>query len=102
MLLTDDGQWNHRLPRRHHCLKKLSRAVGAAVDKRLKKCCVLVLQLDGEKKPTKPAQLFLIDENRLHIRLIINEGKYHPGETHVGSSRQSCGGIYILMKAVAT
>ncbi|MEZ5493241.1 MAG: hypothetical protein R3E61_01270 [Pseudomonadales bacterium] len=34
------------------------------------------VQLDGEKQLTKPAQLFLDDE-RLQVRLVISEGKYH-------------------------
>lgn len=78
VLITDDGQWNHRVtsPSRH-CKKvyiaTLNQSLsGDAVD--LLRDGVL---LDGEKKRTKPAQISFINEQKTQIRLAIHEGKYH-------------------------
>ena len=61
------------------------------------------MQLDGEKKLTKPAQLFSLDNERLQVRLVINEGKYHQvkrmfaavGNRVVGLYRESIGNVVL-------
>lgn len=109
VLLTDDGQWNHRVTApTHHCLKSYRVQLAQPLTEATEKMLCSGVQLDGEKKPTKPAQLFLIDENRLHIRLIISEGKYHQvkrmlaavGNHVVNLHRESVGNV-VLDEALA-
>ena len=104
VLLTDDGQWNHRVtaPTSHrkksYCVQ-LAEPLPVDAEKQL---CDGVL-LDGEKKLTKPAQLFLLDDERLQVRLVINEGKYHQvkrmfaavGNRVVGLYRESIGNVVL-------
>ena len=104
VLLTDDGQWNHRVTaptsycKKSYCVQ-LVEPLPVGAEKQL---CDGV-QLDGEKKLTKPAQLFLLDDKRLQVRLVINEGKYHQvkrmfaavGNRVVGLHRESVGNIVL-------
>lgn len=76
VLLTDDGQWNHRVtaPRNHYLktyeVKTVDPIPADAIDKFL-----TGLMLHGETKPTKPAQLRLTASHSAEIKLA--EGKYH-------------------------
>jgi 16S rRNA pseudouridine516 synthase len=76
VLLTNDGAWSHALtsPRRH-CLKTylvgLKHPVAADVAQRFADG----LLLNGENRPTLPAQLELIDTRT--ARVSIQEGRYH-------------------------
>jgi 16S rRNA pseudouridine516 synthase len=76
VLLTDDGDWNHRITSpRHKCIKvyRLTTADPISVD-----AAALFLtgvQLQGEAKPTLPATLEQLDSHS--ARLSIQEGKYH-------------------------
>ena len=76
LLITDDGQWNHRLTSpRSDCKKiyalKLENPVGADYATRLSAGIVL----EGEKRRCLPATMQVIDD--YHIHLTISEGKYH-------------------------
>lgn len=76
VLLTDDGQWSHRITSpRHHCDKTYF----VGLEKPLKQELVALfkqgVQLNGEKTLTKPAVLEIVDET--HARLTISEGRYH-------------------------
>lgn len=78
VLLTDDGQWNHRLTSpRNRCEKiyhaSLAEPLGdpaAAVERFAKG-----IFLDGEKRRCQPAELVIIDPST--VQLAIVEGKYH-------------------------
>jgi 16S rRNA pseudouridine516 synthase len=78
VLLTDDGQWNHRMtaPSRH-CSKcyrvKLQMPLSAIAAEQLRGGVLL----DNEKKPTQPAQLECVAEQENIWLLTIHEGKYH-------------------------
>ncbi|MFC6635510.1 16S rRNA pseudouridine(516) synthase RsuA [Microbulbifer taiwanensis] len=76
VLLTDDGQWSHKVTSpRHHCDKTyyahLAERIGEdAVEKFAKG-----IWLDNEKKRTKPARLEILFANE--VRITISEGRYH-------------------------
>lgn len=78
VLLTDDGQWNHRVTapsgqcQKSYCVK-LAQPLTDSAAEQLRRG----VQLDGEKKPTRPAQLFFMDDEKMCVRLVIHEGKYH-------------------------
>jgi 16S rRNA pseudouridine516 synthase len=78
VLMTDDGQLNHRLisPK-----KEVIKIYEATLARPLQGHEAEIfargdLCLDGEKKPCKPAQLETTDEP-LHVRLHLTEGRYH-------------------------
>ncbi|MCS5588162.1 MAG: 16S rRNA pseudouridine(516) synthase RsuA [Porticoccaceae bacterium] len=76
LLITDDGQWNHRLTSpRSDCKKiyalELENPVGADYATRLSAGIVL----EGERRRCRPATMQVIDD--YHIHLSISEGKYH-------------------------
>lgn len=76
VLITDDGQWNHRVTSpRHECDKTyhvtLIEDIAADAEARLE----AGVMLDGESKPTRPARLERLLANE--ARLTISEGKYH-------------------------
>lgn len=80
VLLTDDGQWSHRVtsPRRR-CAKvyRVSLAeplTGAALDRAIADFAVGI-QLEGEEKHTRPAELAM--RTPTEAELILHEGKYH-------------------------
>lgn len=76
VLLTDDGQWSHRITSpKHHCEKtyrvQLSEDIGDDVAVQFEQG----VMLNGEKSLTKPAQLEIISPR--DVRLTISEGRYH-------------------------
>lgn len=77
ILLTDDGQLNHRLTSPTHHVDKVYRVtVNRPLDPHwIETFANGTLQLDGEPKPCRPAELEIIDP--LHARLTLVEGKYH-------------------------
>ena len=76
VLLTDDGQWSHRITSpKHHCEKVYLVEVERPLTTDLVATFEQGIQLNGEKALTKPARLEIIDE--FHARLAISEGKYH-------------------------
>ncbi|SHF73843.1 16S rRNA pseudouridine516 synthase [Modicisalibacter ilicicola DSM 19980] len=80
VLLTDDGQWSHRVtsPKRR-CAKTyvatLAEPLDAEAGERAVEAFARGLQLEGEDKPTRPAELTLLSPRE--VRLAIVEGKYH-------------------------
>jgi 16S rRNA pseudouridine516 synthase len=76
VLLSDDGQWVHRVTSpRNDCRKTYYVETADPIDKSCVGIFLEGVKLDGEKRKTLPAQLNIIDEQS--ARLIISEGKYH-------------------------
>ncbi|MGM0534961.1 MAG: pseudouridine synthase [Pseudomonadota bacterium] len=80
VLLTDDGQWSHRVTspkRRWGKVYRVSLAEpleGAALDNAIARFAE-GLTLDGEEKPTRPAELAM--RSPAVAELTLYEGKYH-------------------------
>ncbi|HSH47900.1 MAG TPA: pseudouridine synthase [Halomonas sp.] len=80
ILMTDDGQWLHRVisPKRAHpkvYLATLARPLAGAEAEAAIAAFAEGVELDGDERPTRPAALELIDAHR--ARLTITEGRYH-------------------------
>lgn len=76
VLLTDDGQWNHRITSpRQECEKTYRVTTADPIDEKVIALFAHGVQLNGEKNLTRPAQLELFDAHS--ARLTIHEGKYH-------------------------
>lgn len=76
VLLTNDGQWSHRVTAPRHKCGKVYRVTLAQVltNSQISQITQGVM-LHGEDQPTLPAQLEPVSE--LQVRLTIHEGKYH-------------------------
>lgn len=76
VLLTDDGQWSHRVTSpRHHGEKVYHVTLSEPLTERMGQQFASGILLQGESKPLKPAQLEIIEEKR--GVLTIREGRYH-------------------------
>ncbi len=76
VLLTDDGQWNHRITSpRQECAKTYLVTTADPIDHSAIASFAQGVQLRGEKHLTRPAHLELLDSRTAH--LTIYEGKYH-------------------------
>ncbi|OOF56961.1 16S rRNA pseudouridine(516) synthase RsuA [Rodentibacter myodis] len=76
VLLTDDGQWSHRITSpKHHCEKTYLVTLADPVEKHYVQACADGILLRGEKNPTKPAKLEILDD--YNVNLTISEGRYH-------------------------
>ncbi len=102
VLLTDDGQWSHRITSpRHHCEKTYYVTLESPIAEDTAQQFENGVQLHGEKNLTKPAKLDIVDE--LHARLTISEGRYHQvkrmfaavGNRVVALHRERIGGILL-------
>lgn len=76
VLLSDDGQWNHRVTSpKHGCMKRyhvhLSRDLSADAESQLQQG----IQLKNELKICKPADIERLSDNEVIIG--ISEGRYH-------------------------
>ncbi|MCV9880013.1 16S rRNA pseudouridine(516) synthase RsuA [Brenneria izbisi] len=100
VLLTDDGQWSHRITSpRHHCEKTYLVTLEHPLSPDTASQFMAGVQLHGEKTLTKPAQLEKITEYQ--VRLTISEGRYHQvkrmfaavGNRVVQLHRERIGGI---------
>ncbi len=76
VLLTDDGQWNHRITApRQECTKTYLVTTANPIHAEVIQLFAEGVQLHNEKNLTRPAQLEILG---LHsARLHIHEGKYH-------------------------
>lgn len=76
VLITDDGDWSHRLtsPRRE-CGKRYRATLAEPVDEGLAERFAEGMALRNEKKKTRPAALELLSATE--VRLTLSEGKYH-------------------------
>lgn len=76
VLLTDDGKWSHRITSpKHHCEKTYLVTLADPVEGCYAEKFAEGIMLRGEKTPTKPAQLDILDD--YHVNLTISEGRYH-------------------------
>lgn len=76
VLLTDDGQWSHRITSpKHHCEKDYLVTLSEPLEEELVTLFANGIQLRNEKDLTKPAKLEIIDTYL--ARLTITEGRYH-------------------------
>ncbi len=76
VLLTDDGQWSHRITSpKHHCEKTYLVTLADPVEANYQQACEQGILLRGEKEPTKPATLEILDD--YNVNLTISEGRYH-------------------------
>jgi 16S rRNA pseudouridine516 synthase len=100
VLMTDDGQWSHRITSpRHHCEKTYLVELESPVSDDTAEQFAKGVQLHNEKDLTRPAQLEVITPTQ--VRLTISEGRYHQvkrmfaavGNHVVGLHRERIGAI---------
>ena len=76
VLITDDGQWSHRITSpAKECGKRYRVELDSPLDPSAVEQFAQGVQLKGEKKLTRPAQLEFISDQE--VLLTIHEGKYH-------------------------
>ncbi len=76
VLMTDDGQWSHRITSpRHHCEKTYLVTLEHPVADDTAQKFADGVQLHNETSLTKPAQLEIIEPQL--VRLTLSEGRYH-------------------------
>ncbi|CAM3638217.1 16S rRNA pseudouridine(516) synthase RsuA [Parendozoicomonas haliclonae] len=76
VLITSDGQWNHRVTSPNKDLGKRYRVtLESPLVEDAEQRCAEGIQLHNEKKLTKPAQLERLSDHE--VLLTICEGKYH-------------------------
>lgn len=76
LLITDDGRWSHRvMSPNSDCKKTYLVETEDPILPEAIACIENGIKLQGELRPTLPAQLELLDEHT--ARLTIAEGKYH-------------------------
>jgi 16S rRNA pseudouridine516 synthase len=76
LLITDDGQWSHKISSpRHHCAKTYRAWLADPVEQTAIALFAEGVMLRGEAQPTKPAQLQIISPTE--CLLTIHEGRYH-------------------------
>ena len=76
VLMTDDGQWSHRITSpKHHCEKTYLVTLEHPLAEDTAVQFTAGVQLHNEDSLTKPAQLEQIEE--CVVRLTISEGRYH-------------------------
>ncbi|TQV78069.1 16S rRNA pseudouridine(516) synthase RsuA [Exilibacterium tricleocarpae] len=76
VLLTDDGQWNHRVtaPARA-CLKTYTATLAEPLADKWIAVFAAGVRLKADARPTQPAKLQILEACR--VRLSITEGRYH-------------------------
>ncbi len=76
VLVTDDGQWSHKITSpRKKCDKRYRVELIDPVEPAVIEAFAEGVMLNGEVKPTLPAELELLNETE--VLLTIHEGKYH-------------------------
>lgn len=76
LLITDDGQWSHKITSpKHQCAKTYRAWLADPVDDSAIAMFAEGVMLRGEKHPTKPAQLEIVSPHE--CLLTIHEGRYH-------------------------
>ncbi|OOF69790.1 16S rRNA pseudouridine(516) synthase RsuA [Rodentibacter caecimuris] len=76
ILLTDDGQWSHRITSpKYYCEKTYLVTLADPIESFYEEKFVKGILLRGEKTLTKPAHLEILDD--YCVNLTITEGRYH-------------------------
>ena len=76
VLITDDGQWSHRITSpRHHCEKTYYALLADPIEDNAVEKFAKGIWLNNEKTRTKPAKLEILFRNE--VRITISEGRYH-------------------------
>lgn len=76
VLLTDDGQWSHRITSpKHHCEKTYLVTTASPIAPHYVQIFLAGILLRGEKTPTQPAKLDILNDTQAN--LTITEGRYH-------------------------
>ncbi|AWF81887.1 16S rRNA pseudouridine(516) synthase RsuA [Microbulbifer sp. A4B17] len=76
VLLTDDGQWSHKVTSpNHHCDKTYYALLAEKIEEDAVAKFAKGVWLNNEKKRTKPAKLEILFANE--VRITIGEGRYH-------------------------
>lgn len=76
LLLTNDGEWSHRLMSpKHHVPKTYLATLAEALTEAAAQQLRAGVQLHGEKGLTKPAEVEILPDQQ--ARITIAEGKYH-------------------------
>lgn len=76
VLITDDGDWSHRITApRHKCPKTYLVTLAEVIDESAEARFAEGIELRNEAKKTQPAKLEIITPTE--VRLTISEGKYH-------------------------
>ncbi|MRI31950.1 16S rRNA pseudouridine(516) synthase RsuA [Endozoicomonas sp. OPT23] len=100
VLVTDDGQWSHRITSpQKKCGKRYRVELADPVDASAIEQFAEGIMLASEYKPTRPAELEIISDHE--VLLTIHEGKYHQvkrmfaaiGNKVVGLHREQVGEI---------
>ncbi|MDA0129006.1 16S rRNA pseudouridine(516) synthase RsuA [Vibrio sp. MarTm2] len=78
VLITDDGQWSHRITSPKHKCEKTYRVwlvdpIGGDYADKLAQG----VELRNEKEPTLPAKMEVVNHDENELLLTITEGKYH-------------------------
>ena len=102
LLLTDDGQWNHKVTSPKHMHTKSYLVTTAdPISESATKIFAEGILLKGETKATRPAELNILESHK--ARLSICEGKYHQvkrmfaaiGNRVIALHRERIGEIYL-------
>ena len=76
VLLTDDGQWSHRITSpKHHCEKTYLVTLADPVEAFYAQQLAEGIFLRGENEPCLPAKMEILDD--YNVNLTISEGRYH-------------------------
>lgn len=76
VLLTNDGEWSHRVTSpRHKQPKKYFVTTIDPIESYYVERFAEGMQLEGDEKPTLPAELEILDSH--HANLTLQEGRYH-------------------------
>ncbi len=102
VLITDDGQWNHKITAPvSHCQKTYLVTLADSISQETATLFKQGILLDGEKKLTAPADLELLGSHQ--AKLTISEGKYHQvkrmfaavGNKVIGLHREKIGNLQL-------
>lgn len=76
VLMTDDGQWSHRITSpRHHCEKTYLVTLAEPIADDVAAQFAAGIQLHNEKNLTQPASLAILSPQQ--VRITLSEGRYH-------------------------
>ena len=76
LLITDDGQWSHRITSpKQQCLKIYHAWVAEPLTEENISAFAAGLELTGDDKPTAPALLKILNEREALVH--VHEGRYH-------------------------